>query len=942
MLTLPRFVAAALLLCAALSGFALAQQKAEYKVLASTPDRKFVQLDNGLVVIAQRIPGAPVASVQTWVQTGSIYEGVYNGAGLSHFLEHLLSGGTTSNRTEDQTNEILGRIGAQVNAATSLDNVHYYIDTSSEHAAAAVDLMSDWMLNSTINPEEFAREQAVIQREFDMGRGEPSRIFWKCTQQACYRVHPARHPTIGYIDEFMKITRDDIYKFYKQMYVPNNMVFTVAGDIDPQAIVDQVAKLWKDAKRGPVPAVIFPIEPTIEDPREMTGHADIDRPRLRLAWPGVRLRAEHDYALDLLAQILGEGELARLVQSVRNEQRLVTSIDAYNQSFSWGPGFFGVDAVVAKDKLEEAKAAILKEIERLKQAPVTEEELQRAKNKTVARVVYAAQSANATAGRLASDFIHTGNPDYLDHYAKEIQKVTAGEVMAAAHKFLRPNRLITIRLLPQTGPPEDITRPEEEKLSRPVETELVELNNDKLVRQFKELEQTEATAAKVERSPVTMHTLDNGLRVLIQRDTRLPIVAMQWYHLGGLMADEPGHEGVANAMAQMMIKGAGEMSADDIARQLEDLGADISTSSGNSTFIVAGQSLSEDWPRVLGIMSEVIQNPTFPADEWERMKLQLLAAIASINDVWYTELRSNFLKTYFGEGHPWSQPTLGRKEVVEGLTADGLKEFHRNRIAAKNGVLAIFGDVEEAEVLARVKELLGDLPAEAEVAFEAKDHGPIDTGIVQVVTAKPTTAVQIGYGPGMARNNPDYAASLVMNRVLDAFPVGWLDQALRGEGPGLVYAVGAGMMTGVSPGYFSILFNTQQPTLNEAMGRALRVVDRIKTETVDSATLERARTAVLVGEALSRQTNSQRAGAAALDELYGLGYDESDRFIAQIRAVTPEQIKAVAHKYLAEPVAVILTPSKVDPGTLPSLTGSAAPAPAPEAPAKKQPQPVNN
>ena len=113
-----------------------------------------------------------------------------------------------------------------------------------------------------------------------------------------------------------------------------------------------------------------------------------------------------------------------------------------------------------KINIAQAKAAILKEVERLKQAPITEEELQRAKNKTVARVVYASQSANATAGRLASDFIHTGNPDYLDHYAKEIQKVTAGEVMAAANKFLKPNRLITIQLLPQEGPPADITRPE--------------------------------------------------------------------------------------------------------------------------------------------------------------------------------------------------------------------------------------------------------------------------------------------------------------------------------------------------------------------------------------------------------------------------------------------------------------------------------------------------
>ena len=123
------------------------------------------------------------------------------------------------------------------------------------------------------------------------------------------------------------------------------------------------------------------------------------------------------------------------------------------------------------------------------------------------------------------------------------------------------------------------------------------------------------------------------------------------------------------------------------------------------------------------------------------------------------------------------------------------------------------------------------------------------------------------------------------------------------------------------------------------MRRALAVVERAKTETGDTATLDRARTAVLVGEALSRQTNSQRASAAALDELYGLGYDEADRFIDQIRAVTPEQIKAVANKYLAEPVAVILTPSQVDESKLPPLEGGAA-APAGAGNSAKHPQPV--
>ncbi|MDH3583512.1 MAG: insulinase family protein [Phycisphaerae bacterium] len=896
--------------------------RSEYQTLSSRPDRMIVQLDNGLVVIAQEIPTAPVASVHCYVKTGSIYEGKYNGKGLSHFLEHLASGGSTTTRTEEQSNAILGRIGAQTNASTSLDTVRYYINTSSEHAAGAIDLISDWMQNSRIENKEFEREQQVIRREFDMGRGEPNRIFWKLTQQARYHSHPARHPTIGYLDEFNAVTRDELYDFYRTMYVPNNMVFVVAGDIDKKAVVDQVAQLWKDSPAGEVPTFHFPREKPIDSVREMTGQADIDRPRLRLAWEGTRLAAEHDFALDLLAQVLGQGELSRLVQKVRNDQRLVTSIEAYNASFTWGEGFFGVDAVPAKGKLEEARAAILKEVRRIRSGDITEEELQRARRKTIASVVYSSQTAHATAGRLGSDFLHMGDPDYLQRYAQAIEKISRAEVEAAADKFLDPQRMIVVRLQPHKGDVDFQKRTADKPVDPTAGHEVVSIDNAHLVQKFRGLGRSGAEVGSAQLGKIRSHVLPNGLRVVLQRNTQLPIVAMQWYHLGGLMADDVGREGVANAAANMMIKGAGDLGADEISRRLEQIGAELSTACGSSTFYTSAQCLSGDWQSVLELVSAVIQEPKFDPAQWQLMKPRILAAIDSQNDVWYSQLRNGFRQAYFGE-HPWAQPVLGRRKTIEGLTAADLGKFHRTRIAAADGVLAIFGDIDEAEVLKQVEKLFSGMPRRAQVPFVARKHAAIDSRVEIIESSKPLVAVQIGYGPGLARKNVDYPAMLVMNRVLSSFPVGWLDQALRGKGPGLVYAVGAGTFTGVAPGYWSLLFNTQPKTAREAMARALEVVDRVRRDQVDADTIGRARTSVLVSEALSRQSNGQRATNAVLDELYGVGFDSADGFIDQIRSVTAADVQRVAGKYLAEPVAVILTNQKLKPSDLPALTPSA-------------------
>jgi zinc protease len=147
----------------------------------------------------------------------------------------------------------------------------------------------------------------------------------------------------------------------------------------------------------------------------------------------------------------------------------------------------------------------------------------------------------------------------------------------------------------------------------------------------------------------------------------------------------------------------------------------------------------------------------------------------------------------------------------------------------------------------------------------------------------------------------------VLSRVLSSFPTGWLEQELRGRGPGLVYAVGAGHATGLIPGYFSVLFNTDAKQAPEAIARAMAVVERAKTELVDPTTLGRAKAATLVDEFMAKQANGDRATEAALNELYGLGLDESERFRKAVESLTAEQLQAVAKDALKNPVVVVIT-----------------------------------
>ncbi|MEM8738356.1 MAG: pitrilysin family protein [Planctomycetota bacterium] len=888
-------------------------------LLQDRPDRRIVELPNRMILVAQDLPTAPVVSVQAWVKTGSLYEQEHVGAGLSHFLEHLISGGTTAQRPEAVSTATLGRIGAQTNAATSLDTVRYYINTTSDHTATAVELLSDWMQNSVILESEYERERDVIQNEFSMGQGDPVRIHWKLTQQARYHDtpdHPGAHPTIGYLDEFLKITRDEIYDFYKRMYVPNNMVFLVVGDIDPPAVIDQLTNLWGGLPAGDLPELSFPVATGEATPVTLHAPAAVSRPRVRLVWPGVKLGSEHDFALDLLAGVLGGGESSRLVRELRDNRQLVTTIQAFNWSTHWGEGFFGIDYELADPAMRDAtRAAIAAHLDRLRLEPVTAEELDRVKRQTLARVVNAGQSAEALAAQLAGNLISASDPDYAARYAQAVQAVTPQDLMAAAQALLDPDAASVARLDP-AGLGQDIAfpsrLPDPEASDSAASREPVELDNYSLIAQLKQnLARPGDERPPLAVDPPQRRTLDNGLTVIVQRSTVVPAVSMQLYTRGGLLADDPGREGVANTAYAMLTRGTADRSAQELAAAIEDLGASLSAASGNNTGYLRATALAADWPVVMELMAEVALEPAFDPAEWDRLRPRLLAAIDRATDTWSGELRSVFRQAYYGD-HPWSQLTTGRGEVVESLTADDLRDFYRSRQSAADSILAVVGDVDPEDVFTRAQTLWGPMAAQPDSPLVLPQPAPPTPGLTVVATEKPVAAVQVGYGPGITRDSPDYPVIQVLSRVLGDFPAGWLQQELRGRGPGLVYASHAGAAVGLVPGYFTMLFNTQPDTVDDALERTLGVADRARSELVDDTTLNRAKAKVLTTEFFGRQTHSDLAAGQALDLLYGIDDPDGQAFLAKVQALTAQDVREAARKYLGAPTVVVITHEPID------------------------------
>src|SRR2546427_9298057 len=217
-------------------------------------------LPNGLTIIVQEDRSAPVASVQAWCATGSIYEDQHLGAGLSHILEHMLFKGTKTRSTNEIAQKIQD-VGGYINAYTSFDRTVFWIDVPKDGVATALDVLADAMMNSTLPPEEYRKEQEVIRREFAMGMDDPDRMAGLLLFATAYQRHPYRFPVIGEIEIYTHLTQEQVMQYYKTRYVPNNLTLILTGDVHAEKKCEQLIGFFHTFPEQSLKPVFIPAEP---------------------------------------------------------------------------------------------------------------------------------------------------------------------------------------------------------------------------------------------------------------------------------------------------------------------------------------------------------------------------------------------------------------------------------------------------------------------------------------------------------------------------------------------------------------------------------------------------------------------------------------------------------------------------------------------------------
>src|SRR6202011_3518595 len=265
-----------------------------------------------------------------------------------------------------------------INAYTSFDRTVFWIDVPKEGVSTALGVLSDAMMNSTLPPDEYLKEQEVIRREFAMGLDDPDRMTGQLLFATAYQRHPYRLPVLGQMEIYNQLTQEQVMQYYKARYVPNNLTFVVAADVDPEKVHEQLADFFKVYPEKSLKPVFIPEEPPQMGRREVHNEFATELTRLSLAWHIPEITHPDVPALDLLSTILGDGRSSRLYRRVREEAGLAFGVSAF--SYTPGdPGLLGVDATVDPKKRDAAEQLILQIIDEVKQAGVTAVDLIKAK-----------------------------------------------------------------------------------------------------------------------------------------------------------------------------------------------------------------------------------------------------------------------------------------------------------------------------------------------------------------------------------------------------------------------------------------------------------------------------------------------------------------------------------------------------------------------------------
>ncbi|MDR1677429.1 MAG: insulinase family protein, partial [Deltaproteobacteria bacterium] len=631
-------------------------------------------LDNGLKVIMVPQPGNPTVTALLMIKAGSGSENGENEYGLAHLMEHMAFKGTHKRGVGEVSAEVENQ-GGSINAHTSYDETVYHLSLPVDRLELGLDILADIVFNPSYDPKEYALEKEVVVEEIKRSEDSPERVAWTELTAQAFKGRPYEHPVLGTSKTVREATREVALAFHDKFYRPDNAILVITGGFSTEEAPPLVAKYYADLKNPKTP---LPAQPKIEKPKRKS-EPDIivikkdmvQVPKVMIGFNIPSASSPEAIQLDLLSGILDMSRSARLVENVKNKKGLVTDIGTSSMTLLL-EGLFMINFETEVDLVNQALTAVMDELSGLANIPPAADELSRARALASSFYLYSQESSNSLASVISSFEMSMGDYRLRDAYIPQWSRMTAADLVKLAGTYFVPENMTVAFMLPSSAPDPD----------------LAEIK--KILKSLNPVQpQTVAGATSVFQAM----PLKSPAKLYVLRDSTLPLVNIRVAFMGGLLADEPGQEGLSNFMSHVMPMATKEMNSEEFSRFIEGMGAQVHGISGRNSLGLSGNFLSANWETGLDVLIKVLAKPAFAENNMEEFRAETLALL-KIQQEQLSELTFNNLRKVLYGQHPYHKNNLGLTEVVAEIKAADLEGFHNRLVRPENMYIVVAGDVE--------------------------------------------------------------------------------------------------------------------------------------------------------------------------------------------------------------------------------------------------------
>jgi zinc protease len=820
-------------------------------------------LSNGMQVIMVEKHANPMIACMVYVNAGSKYETDFNN-GVTHFLEHLLFDGTKTKTRIDITEGIKSK-GGYINAFTSKELTCYMVLMPKEFIGNGLDVQSDMLFNSIFPDTELAKERKIVIEEIKMNEDNVDHQVEKFFASQAYKETPYARTVLGYENIISTISKEDVIDYYHTYYEPNNMICLVIGDFETEAMKDLLEKYYGEIPAKPLPklAEIHFSPPTGQEVKYK--EVEAENVYLNLCFNAPRHDDPDYYAFDVLTQILNSGETSPLTKALTGgTDPLATDVSAYLETRK---EFATLNISVitnSPDKVDGILETATNVLVGLGQEKPEKEQIDQVLVSTKTHRYYQEEKLLFYGMEIASALVTCGW-GFLETYIDELEKVTPKKVQAVASEYFSDPKYVATVVKPKEDNPAE----------------------------------EEGTSSSIYKKEV----LENGLTVIVKSNPDSKVLGINVLGKNRSAMEPEGKTGIADFTNRMLLKGTATRSAEQIAKDLAGIGAEITVADNpwipyddvyttHSFAFIKFQTIDEYTDKGIELLSDLVINPNFPEQEIGKVQGEMMSILGRGRGSTRQTCRDLFYATLFKD-HPYGKTIMGDPLSIGTITRDDLVEFHKRFYSPNNMIITACTNMPPDQMMDRIKAAFGELPGvdfpEPQIAAVVPLSSPLRA---EEEMEKEQIYMYLGQPmPGI--NSLDAPALALMNSILSSR----LGLNLR-EVKGLAYSVGSSITFDKDFGWFIASIGTRPQNYQEALDGFLDEMKKIKEEDVTSEELEKAKNGIWGRMLFYRLSRINQAYFMGVNEFRGAGYDYDDKYIESLRDVTIDQVKQTAERYL--------------------------------------------